>query len=256
MRRLGLLVLALLAVAVPAASAKPTYPGFSAPVVDAADVVPAVVEQRLDSELQAYQQASGNQIAIGVVETTGDQSIEDYAFDLFNKHWKVGDKVKDNGVLLLIAVKDRKLRIEVGSGLEGDLTDAESGRIILDQLTPRLKEGDYGGAVEVGANEIRRALGDTSVGAPPATVAPVSDPPSDGFPILPLVIGGFFLFSLLGAGGRRRRNRWGLGGPIIWGGGFGGGGFGGGFGGGGGGFGGFGGGGGGGSSGGGASGGW
>jgi uncharacterized protein len=253
MKRFALLVLLVLAVATPVAAAKTTYPEFSAPVVDAADVVPAVVEQRLDTSLAAYQQASGNQIGVAVVDTTGDRSIEDYTFDLFNKQWKLGDKEKDNGVLLVIAVKDRKLRIEVGSGLEGDLTDAQSGRIIQTQITPRLKDGDYGGAIEVGTNEIRRALGDTTVGAPPVTAAPLKQPADDqGGSWWLFVIAAIFLISAIGGGGRRRRRRWGLGTPIIWGGGFGGGGFGGGGGGGGG----FGGGFGGGSSGGGASGGW
>ncbi|MCU1373792.1 MAG: methanol dehydrogenase [Actinomycetia bacterium] len=255
MRRFFVLVLVLLAFAAPA-GAKEKIPGFSAPVVDTADVVPAAVEQRVDAELVDFQQRTGRQIAVAVVPTTGSQTIEDYSIDVAND-WGVGSKDKDDGVLLMIAVNDRKLRIEVGSGLEGELTDVESKHIIDDAITPRLKEADYGGAVELGAQELRRALGDTVSAAPPVAVSPVRDQPSGGLSIFPFIVGGIFLLSLLGgAGGRRRRNRWGLGGPIIWGGGFGGGGFGGGGFGGGGGGGGFGGGGGGGFSGGGASGGW
>jgi uncharacterized protein len=238
-------------------AAKTVYPGFSAPVVDAADAVPAVVEQRLDESLLAYQQASGNQIGVAVVEDTGDQSLEDYAHDLFTNEWKLGEKEKDNGVLLLVVMGARQLRIEVGSGLEGELTDIESGRIIRDQIAPRMKQGDVGGAIEVGTNEIRRALGDTSAAAPPVTAAPKQPTGDSGGSAWMLLVALFFVFSLFGGGfGRRRRRRWGIGGPIIWGGGFGGGFGGGGFGGGGFGGGGFGGGGGGGSSGGGASGGW
>jgi uncharacterized protein len=231
-------------------AAKTVYPGFSAPVVDAADAVPAVVEQRLDDSLLAYQQASGNQIGVAIVEDTGDQSLEDYAFDLFNKEWKLGDEEKDDGVLLLVVMGAHQLRIEVGSGLEGDLTDVESGRIIRDQIAPRMKEGDVGGAIEVGTNEIRRALGDTTAAAPPVTAAPKQPTDDSGGGAWWLFVVAFFVLSSIGGNfGRRRSRRWGIGGPVIWGGGFGGGGFGGGGGG-------FGGGGGGGSSGGGASGGW
>jgi uncharacterized protein len=240
-------------------AAKTVYPGFSAPVVDQANVVPAVVEQRLDDSLNAYQQASGNQIGVAVVKDTGDQSVEDYANDLFNDHWKLGDEEKDNGVLLLVVMGDRKLKIEVGFGLEDQLTDVESGRIIRDEIAPRMRAGDVGGAVEVGTNAIRRALGDKTVGAapaPPTTQAPSNDG-GGSFAWLGILFVLFVLSSITGGFGRRRRRRWGLGTPIIWGGGFGGGGFGGFGGGGGGGFGGgFGGGGGGGSGGGGASGGW
>ena len=105
------------------------FPDFTAPVVDQARVVPDDVEQRVGAGLQDYQRRSGNQVAVAVVRTTGRRSLEDYSIDLA-REWGVGTKDKDNGVLLLIAYDDRKLRIEVGRGLEGTLTDLESGRII------------------------------------------------------------------------------------------------------------------------------
>jgi uncharacterized protein len=192
-----------------------------------------------------------------VIKTTGSQSLENYSIDIARR-WGVGTKDKDNGVLLLIAVDDHKLRIEVGRGLEGDLTDLQSGRIIREQLTPRLRRGDFGGAVEVGTQEIRRVLGDTQLGAPPTTGAPASNPKGSGTSALWILLPLAFVAASAIGSGRRRGRRFGLGPPIFWGGGFGGGGFGGGgFGGGGsGGGGGFGGGGGGGFGGGGASGGW
>ena len=245
---------AVLLVGAPTAEAA-EIPGFSSPVVDAADVVPVQVEQRLNAALGDYQRRSGNQIAVALVETTGNQSIEDYAIDLA-REWGVGSEERDDGVVLLIAVADREVRIEVGQGLEGDLTDLVSGRILREHLLPRLREGDYAGAIEAGTVELRRALGDDLDAAPLPSVGPAEDPsPDGGFPVGLLVFGAFLLFSMLGGAGNRRRNRrWGMGGPIIWGGGFGGGR--GGFGGGGFGGGGFGGGGGGGFGGGGASGRW
>ena len=228
------------------------FPAFSAPVVDQADVVPDADERRVSAALEDYRRRSGNQVAVAVVKTTDKRSIEDYSIDLARR-WGVGSKDKDNGVLLVIAYEDRKLRIEVGRGLEGSLTDLESGRIIRERLIPLLRRNDVAGAVSQGTDAIRQDLGDTQVGALP----PV---PSDGgsssegdsplWLVLPLGLGlmGAGLFASRGRG----RHRGHAGGPILWGGGWGG--FGGGsFGGGGGGF---GGGGGGSFGGGGASGGW
>jgi uncharacterized protein len=231
------------------------FPAFTAPVVDQAGVVPDATEQQVDAALNAYQASSGNQIAVAVVKTTGSQSLEDYSIDLARK-WGVGQVGKDNGVLLLIAYDDHKVRIEVGSGLEGQLTDLQAGRIISDQIVPRMRAGDPGGAVVAATAEIRRALGDTTVGAPaPPPPTPSERPAPGGFALLGFLLPVLFTLLAFGLVGGRRRRRGFFGFPIFWGGGWGAGGWGGGgFGGGGGG--GFSGGGGGGFSGGGASGGW
>ena len=244
--------LLLLLTASPAA-AKARFPKFTAPVVDAAGLVPDDIEKQVDSGLIDYQNRSGNQIAVAVIKTTGDASLEDYSIDLA-RAWGVGKEGKDNGVVLLIAYDDHKVRIEVGRGLEGDLTDLQSGRIIRERLIPLLRDGDVGGAVLQGTGAIRTELGDTQVGElPPPPAAPVGEQPKNKTP------GWLFLlfpaaFAVFAGFGRRRGRRHGWGWmPIYWGGGgWGGGGFGGGGGGGGG----FGGGGGGGFGGGGASGGW
>jgi uncharacterized protein len=236
-----------------AAGPSAAQPSFDAPVVDAAGVVPDDVERSVDAALQDYQRRSGRQVAVAVIRTTGNQSLEDYTIDLA-RAWGVGTKGKDNGVLLLVATSDRRVRIEVGRGVEDRLTDLEAGRIIRERLVPLLAAGRYGLALRQGTDAIRAALGDRRVGTlAPAPAEPVADTPGGAALFVPLLLVGLFLASLFGR--RRRRRRWGgIGAPIIWGGGFGGGGFGGGFGSGGGG--GFGGGGGGGFGGGGASGGW
>lgn len=225
------------------------FPRFTNHVVDAAGVVPDEDEQRLNAELADYQKRSTNQIAIAVVESLDDTSIEDYSEDLFDE-WGVGEKDKDNGLLLVVAMQERELRIEVGYGLEGELTDLESGRIV-DAMAPLMRRGDIGGALQQAANGMRAALGDTQA---PALAEPAEDEASEtsfAWVIPIIVVIALMLFNR--RRGRRRRDfgLW----PIFlggnWGGGssggFGGGGFGGG---------GFGGGGGGGSGGGGASGGW
>lgn len=225
-------------------------PAFTAPVVDEAHRVPDDVEQSVSAALNDYQRRSGNQVAVAVIGTTGDESLEDYSIDLARK-WGVGTKEADDGVLLLVALDDRRVRIEVGSGLEGDLTDLESGRIIRERLVPLLAAGDVGGAVQQGTGAIRQALGDDQVGAlPPPPEGGDDGGDGSGPGLFPLLLLGFVAMSFMG---RRGRRGWGGGVPVIWGGG---GGFGGSRGGGFGGGGGFSGGGGGGFSGGGASGGW
>ena len=228
-------------------------PEFTASIVDEAGVVPDDVERRVRAELDAYAQRSGHQIAVAVVETTGDEALEDYAIDLA-RAWGVGTEGEDDGVLVLIAAGDRRLRIEVGRGLEGDLTDLEAGRIIREQMTPRLRDEDVGGAVAAGTAAIRAALGDQGAVVPPAADQPEARDRSGGS-WWPFLVFGLFALGSVGGGIGRRRRRFGWGGPFIFGPGLGGfGGFG--RGGGGGGFGGFGGGGGGGFGGGGASGDW
>jgi uncharacterized protein len=193
------------------------FPEFTNHVVDAAGVVPDDAEQSVNSELESYQDRTGNQIAVAVIDTTGDASLEDYTIDLA-KEWGVGSAEDDNGVLLLIAVEDRRLRIEVGEGIEGELTDLESGRIIRNEIPPLLREGDYGGAILVGTRAIRRAIGDTDVPAeaPPAGGEETSRSPDARrlpgwiFSVLPFVI-----FPLI-LGGRRRRSARS---PVFWGGG-------------------------------------
>lgn len=241
-----------------AAGGKPSpQPNFTAPLVDTVHVVPDEVAQQVNAQLLDYQKRSGNQVAVAIVHTTGSDSLEDYSIKLARK-WGVGDKDKDNGVLLFIAYDDHKLRIEVGRGLEGNLTDLVSSHIIQDVIVPQMRQGNPGQAVLLGTQAIRAVLGDTEAGPVP-TVPPTSGKPVTGgaqAAIVAIIIVGLILMTIVGQIGRRRR--WpgfggGFAGPIFWGGGgFGGGG--GGFGGGGGG--GFGGGGGGGFGGGGASGGW
>lgn len=228
-------------------------PSPSGYLVDAANVVPAEAERQIEAALEDYQERTDGEVAVAVVRTVGDTSIENYAEDLFGE-WGIGDRKKDLGALLLIAVDDRQLRIETGYGAEALLTDVQSKQII-DQMTPLLAAGNYAGAVDLGQRSIRRALGDdqADAAAPVATPARRQPRSSGGgsllFFLLPLV---FIFITSLGSGRRRRRRSGGLGGggwgfPIFlgggWGGGHGGGGFGGnggGFGGGGGGFGGFG----------------
>ncbi len=223
-------------------------------VNDTARVLPASEVAALESRLAAFEQKNGHELALLTLPTTSGQPIENYALAVA-REWKLGKPGKNDGALLVVAVQDRKLRIEVGRGLEGELTDLMCGRIIRDVMVPRFKAGDMPGGIRAGVEAMIAVAGGAGEKALPAQKKQV-----DGGQALILIV--FVLFIVIvaivrrmggGGGGYGRRYRGGLFPfPMMMGGLGGGGGRSGGFGGGG--FGGFG--GGGGFSGGGASGGW
>ena len=128
-----------------------SYPEPTGYVVDAGKVLSQNAFKFLTDELTAFDKYA--QVAVVTVNTTSPLSIEEYSIKLADK-WKVGYKGLDNGVILLVAVKDRKIRIEVGRGIEDKLTDAEAGRIISNIIAPKLKAGDWDGGITDGAEAI------------------------------------------------------------------------------------------------------
>jgi uncharacterized protein len=111
---------------------------------------------------------------VAIVDTTGGSSIEDYALELFNR-WGVGHRDDNDGVLLVVAAEDRKLRIQTGRGLRDRLSDQRAKQIIDAHIVPRLKRGDYDGGVVAGVEAIRRQLGFA-----PGLVVPPEDTGDDG----------------------------------------------------------------------------
>lgn len=128
-------------------------PFLTGRVVDNAEIISPDVRERLTRALKDYEDKTGAQIAVLTVPTLGGDSVEDYAVHVFQE-WKLGQKGKDNGVLVLVAPKDRKMRIEVGYGLEGSLTDVAASRIIRNVMTPRFKDNDYDKGIEDGVTAI------------------------------------------------------------------------------------------------------
>lgn len=253
-RWLGGAALTILLASCGLSSGNETFPEFTAPVVDAADAVSQDVETALNAELEQFRTAGGPQIAVAVVDTTGSASLEDYSIDLA-RDWGVGAAEQDDGVVIVVALDDRRMRIEVGSGVEGDLTDITAAQIVDTVMIPLLRENAVDEAVAQGARAVMGVWRGDTIPAP--TVPQVANEASDGASIADIVWFVLFFFMVvivpifMRATGRGRGRVFGP--PIIIPGGFGGS-FGGGFGGGS--FGGFGGGGGGGFSGGGASGSW
>jgi len=141
----------------PARAAEPSFPDRGrAAVVDAAGVIPDAQEAELNDRIVGWVHSSGHQLAVVTVPSLEGQTIEDYANGL-QRHWGIGRAGADDGVVLLLAPNERKVRIEVGYGLEGVLTDALSRQIIAETITPALRRGDIAGALSDGADRIMAA---------------------------------------------------------------------------------------------------
>ncbi|MCG9479474.1 MAG: TPM domain-containing protein [Actinomycetia bacterium] len=128
-------------------------PGYTGYVNDFAGVLDPEVVSRLESLLSKTESETTAEIAVVTVENLQGWVIEDYAIELFEQ-WGIGKKDKDNGVLLLVAIEERELRLEIGYGLEGAITDVESKRIIDNIIVPRFKQGDYSRGVYEGAEAV------------------------------------------------------------------------------------------------------
>jgi uncharacterized protein len=210
------------------------FPALTGRVVDDAHILSPVTIADIERKLADLEQKSGIQLVVATVPSLEGQEIEPYANELF-RTWKLGEAKKNNGVLLLIAPKERKVRIEVGYGLEGTLTDAVSSLIIANAIAPRFKAGDFDGGVTRGVDDIITALTtDSGEWKPRPTDTRAEHDPSLLDALAPLLIFLFIMFVLTRIGRRGGGNvvflPMGIGGGHRggYGGGFGGGGFGGG----------------------------
>ena len=149
----ALAVLLLLLAAAAALAADLAFPALTGRVVDEAGVLDPAAEARLDQQLAAQEQATGDQVVVATVRSLQGDTVEDYANRLF-RHWQIGQAKQNNGVLLLVAPAERKVRIEVGYGLEGVITDAASSTIVQSLILPRFRAGDLPGGIEAGARGI------------------------------------------------------------------------------------------------------
>ena len=159
-------------------------------VHDEAKILSAETIHKLESQLTAYEDSTSNQIAILTVLSLDGEPIESYSMRVAEE-WKLGTKEKDNGVLLLIAVDDHKIRIEVGYGLEGVLTDAICSRIIRNEIAPAFRQNEYDQGVINAIHAIIGAIGGEYV----------SEDSEDELQlgIVPRILIGLFIFSILGA---------------------------------------------------------
>jgi uncharacterized protein len=136
-----------------AAWAQVAVPPYSAPVVDLTKTLTREQQAALSRMLQEFEARKGSQIAVLIVPTTQPEAIEQYSIRVVEA-WKLGREKPDDGALLLVAMQDRALRIEVGRGLEGALTDLVANRIIDETITPRFREGDFAGGIAAGVERM------------------------------------------------------------------------------------------------------
>ena len=217
-RLLALLLLAALAGV--AAAALPIPPPPDHRINDFASALPAAERERLEDKLRSRERESSNQVVVAIFRSLDGENLEDYSIRLAQA-WRVGQKGLDNGVIFLVFVDDRKMRLEVGYGLESKLTDALSSQILRQVVAPRFREGKIGEGIAAGLDAIEQVIAGTyKAAAEPKTS------PSDGRGLMASI----FLFIVIAGilsivvpalrNSHVRRQGWtggsrGWGGPII-----------------------------------------
>lgn len=212
----GLLVLLL--VAAPAlAQSKIAFPPLTGRVVDQANLLDPATEQALTAKLAALEAATSDQLVVVTVDSLQDQEIEDYGYQL-GRAWGIGQKENDNGALLIVAPNERKVRVEVGYGLEPILTDAFSSQLIRNDILPAFREGDYQAGVVKGVDALIAQLSlDPAEAQARAQAVAAQQDDAKGQAIGPLIIVAvlfLFMFVLAARSGRGRRS--GVGSVLLW----------------------------------------
>ena len=179
------LVLAALLLLASSARALDVPPPPTRYVTDSAGVLTESDAHALNEKLAAFEQSSGAQFIIYTFPTLGDEALEDFTIRCAEK-WKVGNKKYDNGLILFAFMKERKLRIEVGYGLEGSVTDAFSSRVIREYIAPHFQQGDYAGGLNAAADALIAQIQHKEAPVPPAGARrPVSGSGSGGAAVAP-----------------------------------------------------------------------
>jgi uncharacterized protein len=215
------------------AVAAPTFPPPTGRVVDDAGILSQDTQQKLTDLLAQQEKQTGDQVVVATLKSLQGYPIEDYGYQL-GRAWGIGQKGKNNGALIIVAPNEHKVRIEVGYGLEGVLTDAQSKVIIDEVMTPAFKQGNYDAGVFNGTLAVLHAIGGANLNASPQPVETQDEGRHSGghIPIFLIIIiiwivfGRFLwpLFFLGGIGGGFGGSRGGFGGGGFGGGGFSGGG--------------------------------
>jgi uncharacterized protein len=194
---------ALLAFAVllGAARADVPVPPVKARVTDLTGTLSAQQKSELEARIAAYEARRGSQLAVLMLPSTKPEEIEQYSIRVAEA-WKIGRKGVDDGLILIVAKDDRRLRIEVGYGLEGVIPDSVARRVIDERITPRFRDGDFYGGVRDGVDQLIK-LAEGEKLPPPSTTAGSAPEPDNiaGFFMLAfgyMLIGGYFMKALFG----------------------------------------------------------
>jgi uncharacterized protein len=183
-------------------------PALQVRVTDQSRVLEAAARSALEAKLAAFEQAKGSQTAVLIVDSTQPEDIAQFSIRVVDS-WRLGRKDIDDGVLLLVALRDRALRIEVGRGLEGAIPDAIAKRVIAEVITPHLQRGDVAGGIDAGVDALIGLVDGEPLPAPAAQSKPQPDGASGGsdassLVLLPALLSGLlmrnFFGRLIGAG--------------------------------------------------------
>lgn len=196
-RWLGSLLLLCL-IGLGAARAQQDVPALTGHVVDTSGTLAAAQRDALEARLSAFEQARGSQVVVLLVPSTQPEDIAAYANRVANT-WKIGRKAIGDGLLLIVAVQDRRLRIEVAKTLEGAIPDLAAKRIIDEAITPRFKQGDYAGGIDAGLTRIMGLISGEALPEPPQR----STQNAGGFDWMELGIFLFVAVPVIGAVTRR-----------------------------------------------------
>jgi len=216
----GLLAALAFFFALPVLAAAPTFPTLTGRVVDGADILSPGVEAELTTKLETLEKSTGRQLVVATVPSLQGYEIEDYGYQL-GRTWGIGQKGTNTGALLIVAPTERKVRIEVGYGLEPILTDALSSVIIQTAILPKFKAGDLEGGVVAGTDAViaQLALPDEEAKAKAAQAFKVSqqaERSAGASPILALLVLFVVIVVLSQVFGRRGRRGGGLGSALPW----------------------------------------
>jgi uncharacterized protein len=175
-------------------------PYLTGRVTDNAQILSQETIRLLTDSLKSHEDRTGNQIAVLTVPTLDGEVIEDYAVRVL-REWKLGQKDRDNGILIVVVPNDHRMRIEVGYGLEGTLTDGTAGQIIRTVMTPKFKNGDYSGGITDGARAVMDLLEGGKMPEPEGGAeekSNVSHIQAPDLPIMERILIGCFIFGIIG----------------------------------------------------------
>ena len=220
LRQVRAALFALVILLLPGFAHGQTFPALTGRVVDGANIIPADEKVRLEQKLAALEQQSGRQLVVATVPDLQGYEISDYGYQLGRK-WGIGEKDKNTGAILLIAPTERKVRIEVGYGLEGVLTDGISAVIIQQTIVPKFKAGDMPGGIEDGTDAIIHQISLPPAEASASAAAVAARPPKQhgidpGTAFFTILVIIFFVIPAIrrATGGRSYNGGSGLG-PLI-----------------------------------------
>ncbi len=215
MRAFAVAVFIVIAGILPAGAAEIAFPALSGRVVDQANILSSQTKQNLTATLEGLEKATTNQMVVVTLASLQGQAIEDYGYQL-GRTWGIGRAGKNNGVLLIVAPKERSVRIEVGYGLEGTITDALARGLIEQEILPRFRDNDYDGGVRAGVTTLTQILmGDAKTASRLTEVGTRKVAPTDGnwtWPLILFIVMFFVLPRFIGGGGFRGRRLGGIGG--------------------------------------------